>query len=107
MGIGVRIPNVPYGLWGRCRGWHPRLEYVQEEGFWRSYWRAIRNNFLLKFPLPPWRFARMHTLPELQERLMYGKLTGAGDDFELLQKPIEEVYDIVVGTSYGRATEEK
>lgn len=32
---------------------------------------------------------------------MYGKLAGAGGDFELAQKPIEEVYDILVGTSYG------
>lgn len=49
----------------------------------------------------------MHTLNELQDRLMYGKLTGAGDDFELLQKPIEEVYDLVVGTSYATQGQQK
>lgn len=75
--------------------------YVKDEGFARSYWRAARDNFILKFPIPPWRFAEMHTLTELQDRIIYGKLIGAGDDFQLLQKPIEEVYDILVGTSYG------
>ena len=73
---------------------------LQEEGFSRSYCRAVRNNFMLKLPLPPWRFAEMHTLTELQDRLAYGQHVGAGDDFELLQKPIEEVYDIMVGTNY-------
>jgi len=102
VGVGVRIPSVPKGLCGRIGRWNPQVYYVKDEKFWRSYWRAIRDNFLLKFPFPPWRFATMHTLPELQDRLMYGKLTGAGDDFELLQtKSIEEVYDILVGTSYG------
>lgn len=105
MGIGVRIPNVPYGLWGRARGWNPKVFYVKDEGFCRSYWRAVRDNFILKFPIPPWRFAQMHTLDELQDRLMYGELTGAGDDFALLQKPIEEAYDIMVGTSYGKGVE--
>lgn len=59
LGIGVRVPSVPFGIWGRVRGWHPDVFYVQEEGFCRSYWRAIRDNFLLKVPLPPWRFAEM------------------------------------------------
>lgn len=92
---------MPYGLWGRIKGWNPDVFHVNDESFFRSYWRAVRNNFILKFPLPPWRFAQMHTLMELQGRLMYGKMTGAGNDFALLQKPIEEVYDIKVGTSYG------
>lgn len=82
------------------RKWQPDVFYIKDEGFWRSYWRAIRNNFLLKFPLPPWRFAQMHTLPELQERFMYGKLLGGGENFDLLLKPIEELYDMMVGTSY-------
>ena len=59
LGISVRLPSVPFGIWGRLRGWHPDVFYVKEEGFWRSYWRAIRDNFLLKVPLPPWRFAEM------------------------------------------------
>lgn len=69
-------------------------------GFWRSYRRAARDNFLFKFPLPPWNFARMHKLEEMQERLMYGKLMGGGENFDLLNKPIEELYDMMVGTSY-------
>jgi hypothetical protein len=42
----------------------------------------------------------MHTLDEMQDRLMYGKLVGGGKNFDLLQKPIEELYDMMVGTSY-------
>lgn len=51
VGVGVRIPNVPYGLWGRVRGWHPKVFHIEDEGFTRSYWRAARNNFILKFPV--------------------------------------------------------
>jgi hypothetical protein len=99
VGVGIRIPSVPTGLC-QLRKWKPRIFYIEEEGFCRSYCRALRNNFVVKFPFPPWRFAEMHTLTELQDRLAYGQHIGAGDDFELLQKPIEEVYDIMVGTNY-------
>ena len=100
MGISVRLPNIPYGIYGRIRGWHPDVFYVQEEGFWRSYWRAIRDNFLLKFPIPPWRFAEMHTLDEMQNRLMYGSRLEHCNKFDLLEKPLDELYDRMVGTSY-------
>lgn len=98
----MRLPSVPYGIWGRIRGWHPNVFYVQKEGFLRSYWRAIRDNFILKFPLPPWRFAEMHTLNEMQNRLMYGQRIGAGNEFALLEKPIDELYDMMIGTSYSK-----
>lgn len=86
------------------RGWHPNVFYVKKEGFWRSYFRAIRDNFLLKIPLPPWRFAEMHTLNEMQKRLMYGQRVGAGNDFALLSKSIDELYDLMIGTSYCKGT---
>jgi len=42
----------------------------------------------------------MHKLEELQKRLLYGsRLNEAGGNnlFELLNKPIEEVYEILAG----------
>jgi hypothetical protein len=99
VGIGIRLYCAPVG---RCsfRKWHhPDVFYVKDEGFVRSYWRAIRNNFILKFPLHLWRFAEMHTLNELQERLAYGaRLHRGGKQFSLLYKPIDELYEMFVGT---------
>lgn len=42
----------------------------------------------------------MHTLNEMQNRLVYGSRIGAGNDFALLEKPIDELYDMIVGTHY-------
>jgi hypothetical protein len=100
VGIGIRLYSVPRTLF-RFRIWRPtEVFYIKEEkGFVRSYWRAVRDNFILKFPIPPWRFAQMHTLNELQERLAYGvRLQGAGKDFQLLNKTIDELYEMFVGT---------
>ena len=97
VGIGIRLYSAPIGLFYFLRWHHPDVFYVKEEGFIRSYWRAIRNNFILKFPLPPWRFAEMHTLNELQERLVYGTCRRS-KHFSLLHKPIDELYEMFVGT---------
>lgn len=97
VGIGIRLYSAPFGLCSSLKWHHPDVFYVKKESFVRSYWRAIRNNFILKFPLPPWRFAEMHTLNELQKRLVYGAYRS-GKDFSLLCKPIDELYEMFVGT---------
>lgn len=46
---------------------------------------------------------------EMQKRLMYGQRVGAGNDFLLLSKSIDEVYDMMIGTHYcdDEATESR
>jgi len=95
VGIGIKLPEIPKGC---CRclmpKWKPSVFYIGKEGFWKSYGRGIGRNFLFHMPLP-WRIAKMHTLDELQERLIYGSmLKYTGGKFELLEKPIDELYEM-------------
>ena len=57
---------------------------------------------LFHFPwLQPWNFAKMHTLFELQDRLMYGlEKKNKGGEFDLLQEPVDKLYEILEKTDF-------
>lgn len=96
--IGIKVPGPPKRIC-RCFGWKwsPSIYYIGREGFLKSYGRGIGRNFLLHLPLP-WKIPQMHTLEELQLRLIYGStLEETGGKFELLKKPIDELYEMFVG----------
>jgi Lipase (class 3) len=91
IGLGVVLPPIPM-----FRRWKPRVTYFGKEQSWlSSTCRAYRNNLLFHFPWwQAWNFAKMHTLFELQDRLMYGTdQEKAGGDFRLLTKTFEELYE--------------
>ena len=97
VGIGIKIPSVPR-LLSSCRKWSPKVSYVGREGFWASYCRGIGRNFLLHAPMP-WQIRQMHSLEELQKRMILGrarKSDHVGSDYELLLKPIEKLYEELV-----------
>jgi Lipase (class 3) len=90
VGIGVTMPNVP--LFGK---WKPLMHYYGKEKSWfGSTVHGYKRNFLFHTPmLRPWTIARMHTLFELQDRLMYGELqSNPGGDFTMLNQTMDELY---------------
>jgi hypothetical protein len=92
VGIDIKIPPVPILCF---RKWNPEITYIGNEGFWASYCRGIARNFLLKMPFP-WQIPRMHTLTELQGRILEGR-SRMGDKGKLLQKTVEELYMELAG----------
>lgn len=91
VGIGVTMPKV-----GWFRKWKPLMHYYGKEKSWfRSTFHGYRRNFIFHTPwVRPWAISRMHTLFELQDRLMYGeKLRNPGGDFTLLNQTLDELYD--------------
>lgn len=98
VGVGVVLPPVPW-----FRRWKPRVRYVGKEQSWASSTcRGYKNNAFFHFPWwQAWNFAKMHTLFELQDRLMYGLLLKqTGRDFRLLNKTFEELYDLLEENDY-------
>ncbi|KAG7354873.1 lipase class 3 [Nitzschia inconspicua] len=90
VGIGVTMPTVP--LFGK---WKPLIHYYGKEKSWfGSTVHGYTRNFLFHTPfLRPWTIARMHTLFELQDRLMYGEmLSNPGGDFTMLNQTMDELY---------------
>ncbi|KAG7358928.1 lipase class 3 [Nitzschia inconspicua] len=90
VGIGVTMPTVP--LFGK---WKPLIHYYGKERSWfGSTVHGYTRNFLFHTPfLRPWTIARMHTLFELQDRLMYGEmLSNPGGDFTMLNQTMDELY---------------
>mmetsp|Transcript_56883 Transcript_56883/g.138483 ORF Transcript_56883/g.138483 Transcript_56883/m.138483 type:complete len:1003 (-) Transcript_56883:733-3741(-) len=98
IGVGVVLPPIPW-----FRRWKPRVTYNGKEKSWASSTlRAYRNNVLFHFPWwQAWNFAKMHTLFELQDRIMYGaEQDKAGGDFHLLNKTFEELYEDLATNDY-------
>ena len=104
VGIGVRLPPVPTGIyfryicfWKRFY-WRPKVYYRgKEKGWLSSTSMGIVDSVWFHFPWRQfWKFARMHSLFELQDRLMYGTaIKHKGNDFELLQYNLNTLYDIL------------
>lgn len=91
VGVSIRLPIVCC----TCLPSKKKLfQYTREEGFLKSYYRAIKNNFLLNLDLP-WKITNAHTLDELQDRLLYW---GEVDpEFSAtVNCSIDEIYDKVV-----------
>ncbi|KAL3916222.1 MAG: hypothetical protein SGILL_005275 [Bacillariaceae sp.] len=90
VGIGVTMPRVPW--FGK---WKPLMHYYGKEKSWLgSTIHGYQRNFLFHAPLlRPWIIPRMHTLFELQDRLMYGEIqSNPGGDFTMLNQTMEELY---------------
>jgi hypothetical protein len=108
VGIEVKIPTVPSGFCLRyvCfwkRWWRPRVSYWgKEKGWFSSLGHGIRNNILLNYPWgQPWNFHRVHTLFELQDRLMYGtKIRNRGGEYALLEKSLDELYNLLLQSDF-------
>ena len=102
VGIGIKIPQVPR-LLTRLRKWKPRVHYVGNDGCVRAYRRALARNVLFNSPFPM-QIPHMHCLAEIQERMRDGRLRKEGDrgDYELLLKPLEELYKELVGVDLER-----
>lgn len=89
-GISVILPPIPW-----FRKWKPRVNYFGKEKSWiGSTLRGYRSNFLFHSPwLRLWTVPRMHTLFELQDRLMYGLgQSGPGGELDLLKQTMDELY---------------
>jgi hypothetical protein len=96
VGIGVRIPPVRW--W--C-SWNPLVSYVGREGCLKAYARALKDNFLLN-SAAVWNIKKMHDLGELQRRMAEGALRRRNNGgYDLLEKPIEELYKELVGVNLG------
>lgn len=101
VGVGIKIPRVPRWF-TQFRKWKPRVNYVGNDGCVRAYRRALGRNVLLNSPFPT-QIPQMHCLDELQERMRDGMLReGDRGDYELLHKPIEEIYNFIVGVDLER-----
>lgn len=90
VGIGVTMPSIPW-----IGKWKPLMHYYGKEKSWfGSTVHGYKRNFLFHTPLlRPWTIARMHTLFELQDRLMYGEMqSNPGGDFTLLNQTMDELY---------------
>jgi hypothetical protein len=100
VGIEVSLPSIPR-LFGN---WNPRIAYAgaKEKNWLSSTLHGYRNNILLHWPWgKPWSYKKMHTLFELQDRLMYGIETKKkGGQFDLFQKTVDELYEILVETDF-------
>lgn len=99
VGIEVSIPSVPWWGW-----WSPRIRYngAKEKNWLQSTIHGYRQNVFFHYPwLQPWAYQRMHTLFELQDRLMYGIETKKkGGSFGLLQKTVDDLYAILAETDF-------
>lgn len=104
VGIGVILPPIPW-----TRRWRPRVQYIGKQNWFASIAMGYQNNVLLHFPwLQPWNFAKIHTLFELQDRLMYGiEQQNLGGEFDLLQKPVDELYETLKRTGFSSLKETK
>jgi hypothetical protein len=90
VGIGVTMPRVPW--FGK---WKPLMHYYGKEQSWiGSTIHGYQRNVLFHAPLlRPWRISKMHTLFELQDRLMYGEMhSNPGGDFTMLNQTMDELY---------------
>jgi hypothetical protein len=90
VGIGVTMSEVPW--FGK---WKPLMHYYGKEKSWLgSTIHGYKRNFIFHTPfLRPWIINRMHTLFELQHRLMYGQLqSNPGGDFSMLNQTMDELY---------------
>lgn len=96
VGIAVRVKPVPH-VFQKFRTWKPEVFYVGEEGWFMSYCRAINRSFLLNMSINP---PKMHTLAELQKRLMDGSIVQHEESFEHLQKSIDSLYDMLASINF-------
>jgi len=90
VGVGVTMPKVPW-----IGKWKPLMHYYGKEKSWiGSAIHAYKRNFVIHTPwLRPWTISRMHTLFEIQDRLMYGEMQkNPGGDFKLLNQTMDELY---------------
>ena len=87
VGVGIKLEGTMLGKRP------PKIYYVDDEAFWPSYWRAIRNNSLLNCPLP-WRIRKVHGLVEHLRRLKAAREVSECDP--LLRKSLDEVYQELV-----------
>jgi hypothetical protein len=102
VGIGVRIPPVRW-----LRSWSPKVSYVPREGCLKAYARGIHDNFLLN-SAAVWNIKKMHTLGELQRRMAEGALRRRNNGgYDLLEKPIEELYKELVGVNLDIILEQR
>lgn len=92
VGLGIKVR--PVSRW-TCRPWQPKIGYTGRESRWRSYRRALARNVLWHAPWM-WQIPRMHSLAELQQRIMEGRVQAPAS-LQLLQKSIEELYAQLAG----------
>jgi hypothetical protein len=100
VGIGVTMPGVP--LFGK---WKPLVHYYGKEKSWfGSTLHGYRRNFIFHTPfLRPWIINQLHTLFELQHRLMYGQLqSNPGGDFPMLNQTMDELYEGLQAEDFQR-----
>lgn len=99
VGINVTLPRVP-----RFGGkWKPFVHYWGKEKSWlESTMHLYRRNFIFAAPwLHPWNLSAIHTLFELQNRLIYGELnTKEGKGFMLLKATVDELYDRIAESDF-------
>jgi hypothetical protein len=69
--------------------------YGKEKSWFGATVHGYKRNFIFHTPfLRPWIINRMHTLFELQHRLMYGQLQSKpGGDFSMLNQTMDELYE--------------
>ena len=95
VGIGVRIKAPPI-FFKRCRKYRPYLFYVGDEGACLAYWRnGIRNNVLFNTTWP-WRMKQMHTLAEMQYRMMEAsEREDSEESLKYLNMSISALYQLL------------
>ena len=91
VGIGVTMPKIPW-----IGKWKPLMHYHGKEKSWLgSTLHGYARNFVFHTPwLRPWTIARMHTLFEIQDRLIFGEQkNNPGGDFPLLNQTMDQLYE--------------
>jgi hypothetical protein len=94
VGVTVRLERVPL-FFKDCNRRPPAVYYVGDEGFFRSYWRALKNNCLVKMPIP-WKIKIVHGLNEHQRRLDYVKKLCQEMQDPILTRTLDEIYESLV-----------
>ena len=106
VGVNVTLPTLP-----RFGGkWKPFVHYWgKEKSFWSSTMHLYRRNFIFHAPwLHPWNLSAVHTLFELQDRLIYGEMNTKEDgEFQLFNCSVDELYDRLEETDFQTLAQTK
>jgi len=100
VGVAVKLPVVNFLNRYACVNKRMKLfGYVPEEGFFKSYYRALKNNYILNLALP-WKITESHTLDEMHERVLFWKAVRDKGHDPFLNRSIDDIYDHIVFKTY-------
>jgi hypothetical protein len=94
--VGIDVGLYPVSRFLSCNR-HPHIHYNDRESAMGAYWRALKNNAILKMPFP-WRIKHVHALPEHRKRLARAVSKAEADKATkpFLHSTLDEAYEAMV-----------